>query len=208
MFRSLFTGTDFFAFFDQHATLIVAASQEFLDLVSTGNPGSSEKIHEIKHLEHEADQIIHNCLKALHKTFITPIDRDEIYQLVSRMDDIIDAITEASRCLSIYKITDATPTLKQLSQVLHQSVLKVAQIVNQLRDLKNADRILEACVEIHRLENEADELLSNALATLFEEETDVKKIIKWKEIYETLEGATDYCEDAADAVQAIILESV
>lgn len=199
---------DFFNLFDQHAALVVQASEQFLKIVSqesfdlalTGNP--------IKNLEHEADQIVHQCLDALHKIFITPIDRDLIYRLISSMDDIIDALNTAYTDLIIFRLTSPTSELQHLANVVVLSVQKVEEAVKGLRQIKDSDAISKICVEIHRLENEADDLLHQAVAVLFEKEADAKVIIKWKEIYESLEEATDFCEDVADTVQSIILESL
>lgn len=198
----------FFDFFDKHASLIVQASQAFLEIVSHETFDLSEKTNLIKTLEHQADEVVHQCLDALHKTFITPIDRDHIYRLVSSMDDIIDAVNTAYNLLIIYRMTSSTPALQRLAQVVLLSSEKVEQAVKGLRHIKNGESISAICVEIHRLENEADDLLHDSIARLFDEPTDALFVIKWKEIYESLEEATDCCEDVADAVQSIILESL
>lgn len=200
--------TSFFDFFDQHAAFIVQTAKIFLDLVSQATLELSIHPNPIKSLEHQADEVIHQCLDALHKTFITPIDRDHIYRLVSAMDDVIDAIHAAYNSLIIFRLKTSNQELQNLARVVFLSSQKVEQAVRGLRDLSNGEAITAKCVEIHRLENEADELLHQAIAKLFDEEENAKTIIKWKEVYEALEQATDACEDVADAVQTIILESI
>ncbi len=198
----------FFDFFDKQASLIVQASENFLRIVSQEKFNLDVNNNHIKSLEHQADEVVHQCLDALHQTFITPIDRDHIYRLMSSMDDIIDAINSAYNKLIIYHLTSPTRELQQLAKVVLLSTQKVELAVKALRQMKNVSDIKNICVEIHQLENEADDLLHQATARLFEEETDTRNIIKWKEIYEALEEATDACEDVADAVQSIILESM
>lgn len=198
----------FFDFFDQHASLVVLASKEFLDIVSQPTFILSEKPNPIKGLEHQADEVVHHCLDALHKTFITPIDRDHIYRLISAMDDIIDAINTAYYSLIIFRLSTSTPELQALAKIVLLSAQKVEFAVKGLRNLKDGEAISVNCVEIHQLENEADDLLHHSVARLFDEETDARNIIKWKEVYEALEEATDFCEDVADTVQSIILESM
>lgn len=198
----------FFDFFDKHASIIVQACQMFVEIVSHETFDLSRKTNDIKSLEHQADEVVHQCLDALHKTFITPIDRDHIYRLVSSMDDIIDAVNTAYNLLIIYHLTSSTPELRHLAQVVLLSAQKVELAVKGLRHIKNGEDISAICVEIHRLENEADDLLHDSIARLFDQQTDALFVIKWKEIYEALEEATDCCEDVADAVQSIIIESI
>ena len=202
MIRLLPIEINFFAFFNKHAKLLVTASKEFLDCVSNEQIVLQSK--KIKRLEHDADEIVHQCLKSLHQTKITPFDKELIYQLISSMDDVLDAIDTAYNDLNIYKIETSTPGLGQLATVVYRASLKIEQVVYELNDLSNAENILKECREINALENEADQILKNLLTVLFENEKDVNELIKWKEVYETLEDATDRAEDVADTVQAII----
>ncbi len=199
---------NFFDFFDKHAAIIVQASRYFLEVVSQETVDLANKSNSIKVLEHEADEVVHHCLGALHNTFITPIDRDYIYRLISSMDDIIDAINTAYNDLVIYRLSSPTAELKHLAEIVLSSTQKVEELVKGLRNMKNNEESLALCVTIHQMENEADDLLHHAVAQLFDKQTDARIIIKWKEIYEALEEATDCCEDVADAVQGIILESI
>jgi uncharacterized protein len=198
----------FFDFFEKHASLIVRASQIFSDAVSHESLHLDNANNPIKALEHEADEVVHQCLDALHKTFITPIDRDHIYLLVSSMDNILDSLNKAYQCLIMYRLQHTTTELQRLAHVVLASSQKVEQVVKRLRNLTQEAQMDALCVDIHRLENEADDILYQALARLFDEETDARMIIKWKEVYEALEKATDSCEDVADAAQSIILESL
>ena len=164
--------TSFFDFFEQHAALTIEGTKEFLSLVTTG-ANIPAKCRRISDIEHETDTITHRCVEALHKTFITPIDRDSIHRLITRMDDVMDYVEAA---------------------------------VRGLRDLKDTHATLKLCIDINRLENEADAILRRSVARLFKEDNNVIHIIKWKEIYENLEAASDRCEDVANIIEGVILE--
>jgi len=197
--------TSFFEFFERHAALTVEGAKEFLSLVSTGaNIGAKAK--RIKEIEHETDVITHHCVEALHKTFITPIERDDIYRLITKMDDIMDFVEAASERIALYEIKDMTPEVKDLADVLVRAAEEVAHACSLLRNMKNAEAIIKDCIDINRLENEADAILRNAVARLFKEEKDPITIIKWKEVYEHLENATDRCEDVANIIEGVVLE--
>ena len=197
--------TSFFDFFEQHAALTVEGSREFLSLVSTGaNVGAKAK--RIKEIEHETDVITHNCVEALHKTFITPIERDDIHRLITRMDDIMDFVEAAAERISLYEIRVMTPEVKDLADVLVRAAEEVEKALRGLRDMRNAKDVVKRCIDINRLENEADAILRIAVARLFREERDPITVIKWKEIYENLESAADRCEDVANIIEGVVLE--
>ncbi|PYT08508.1 MAG: DUF47 domain-containing protein [Acidobacteria bacterium] len=199
--------TSFFDFFEQHAALTVEGSREFLSLVSTGaNVGAKAK--RIKEIEHETDVITHNCVEALHKTFITPIERDDIHRLITRMDDIMDFVEAAAERISLYEIRVMTPEVKDLADVLVRAAEEVEKALRGLRDMRNAKDVVKRCIDINRLENEADAILRIAVARLFREERDPITVIKWKEIYENLESAADRCEDVANIIEGVVLEHV
>ncbi len=160
----------------------------------------------IKELEHETDVITHHCVEALHKTFITPLDREDIHHLISRMDDITDSLEAASERLVLFNITEMTLEVRELAEVLVRSTEGVSEALRGLRDMGNAELIVQKCIEINRLENEGDVLMRQALARLFKDETNPITIIKWKEIYEHLEEATDRCEDVANIIEGVVLE--
>jgi uncharacterized protein Yka (UPF0111/DUF47 family) len=146
-------------------------------------------------------------VEALHKTFITPIDRNDIYRLITKMDDIMDLVEAAADRLALYEMPKMTKEAAELAACLVSSAEHVLGAVSGIRDLKKPNGILEHCIEINRLENVADNILRTALAKLFREEKDPISVIKWKEIYETLEAATDRCEDVANIIEGVVLEN-
>jgi len=197
--------TSFFDFFDRHAALTIQGTKEFEELTKSAS-GIGPRAKRIKEIEHETDVITHDCVTALHATFITPIDRDDIHRLISRMDDVMDFVEAASERICLYEVTEMTPEIRELARVLVKCCEKIAEALKGLRDLKNAKLVIEKCIEINSLENEADSILRIAVARLFKEEKDPITIIKWKEIYETLEEATDRCEDVANIIEGVTLE--
>ena len=197
--------TSFFDFFEQHAALTVEGTKEFLSLVTTG-ANIEAKCRRVSDIEHETDVITHRCVEALHKTFITPIDRDSIHRLITKMDDIMDYVEAASERIVMYELTAMTNDVRDLADVLHRSTIDVEKAVRCLRNFKDPHQILKLCIDINRLENEADAILRRSVARLFKEEKDTIMVVKWKEIYENLENASDRCEDVANAVESIALK--
>ena len=197
--------TSFFDFFEQHALLTIEGTKEFLSLVTTG-ANIAAKCRRISDIEHETDTITHRCVEALHKTFITPIDRDSIHRLITRMDDVMDYVESASERIALYELHDMTPEVRELADVLVRATQTLVVAIGGLRDLKKTQIILDACIEVNRLENEGDEILRNAVAKLFREATDPLLVMKWKEVYEALENATDRCEDVANIIEGVVLE--
>jgi predicted phosphate transport protein (TIGR00153 family) len=203
--RLLPRDTSFFDFFERHIALTVEGAREFHALVDGGNVPAKAK--RIKEIEHETDVITHQCVEALHKTFITPIERDDIHRLITKMDDIMDFVEAASERLSLYEIVEIRAEAKELAAVIVKSAQELAVALKGLRDLKHSQVVLDKCVDINRLENEADTILRSALARLFREEKDPITIIKWKEIFDLLETATDKCEDVANIIEGVVLEN-
>ena len=197
--------TSFFDFFERHAGLTLQGTKEFLSLVSTG-ANIPAKAKRIKEIEHETDVITHHCVEALHKTFITPIEREDIHRLITRMDDIMDFVEAAAERLVLYEINVMTPEVKDLADVLVRAMVEVEDALRGLRDTKNAAAVVQKCIDINRLENEGDAILRTAVARLFKEERDPITVIKWKEVYENLENATDRCEDVANIIEGVVLE--
>lgn len=197
--------TSFFDFFDRHAAITVAGTQEFLSLVSTG-ANLVPKTKRIQELEHEADVVTHQCVEALHKTFITPIDRNYIHQLISRQDDVIDLVDAAADRINLYEVEKMWQGVQDLADVLVRATQTLEQAIHGLRDMRHPEALRQKCIEVNRLENEADAVLRHALANLFKKEPDPVKIIQWKEIYEILEAATDRCEDVANVIEGVTLE--
>ncbi|MBP8807375.1 MAG: DUF47 domain-containing protein [Kofleriaceae bacterium] len=197
--------TSFFDFFEQHAALTVEGTREFLSLVTTG-ANIEAKAKRIADIEHETDVITHRCVEALHKTFITPFDRDNIHRLITRMDDVMDFVEAASERIALYELSTMTADVRDLADVLHRAAQQVEAATKGLRNLKDPQSILKQCIDINRLENESDQILRRAVARLFKEEKDPIMVIKWKEIYENLENAADRCEDVANIIEGVILE--
>ncbi len=197
--------TSFFDFFEQHAALTIEGAKEFLSLVTTG-ANIAAKCRRISDIEHETDTITHRCLEALHKTFITPFDRDSIHRLITRMDDVMDFVEAAAERIELYELSVMTADVRDMADVLHRSTVQVEAAMRGLRHLKDNQGTLKICIDINRLENEADAILRRSVARLFKEEKDPIMVIKWKEVYENLEMASDRCEDVANIIEGIILE--
>lgn len=196
----------FFDEFDAHAATCVEASTLFVDMLEHFGDAPA-KAKRIADVEHQADNITHRTLEMLHSTFITPIDRDQIHELITHMDDVVDLIHGASRRLILYEITQPTKTLIEMAKVLHKSVLEMEIAVKNLRDLKNAAAILKSCVEINKLENDGDALRDAAIAALLKDEKNAVEVLKWKEIYESVETSLDCCEDVANVIEGVVLEN-
>jgi hypothetical protein len=196
---------DFFGLFERHAALTVEGAREMQRLVQGGQNVRVLAVR-IKEIEHETDVITHACVERLHKTFITPFDRDDIHRLITRMDDVMDYIESAAAAVMLYELADMTVPARELADVLLRSTEAVAIAVAGLKTVKHSDVILKACIEVNRLENEGDEILRNALAGLFREAKDPLLVLKWKEVYEALENATDRCEDVANIIEGVVLE--
>ena len=196
----------FFAHFEHQGKKTVEGCRAFLEMIE--QPGNMEtRAERVKQIEHECDEITHAVVEALHKTFITPIDRNDIYTLITKMDDIMDFVEAAADRLALYEIPAMTKEVGDLARCLVQSAEHVLGAVSSIRDLGKPNGILQHCIEINRLENVADGILRSALARLFREEKDPIAVIKWKEIYETLESATDRCEDVANIIEGVVLEN-
>lgn len=165
------------------------------------------KLRKVEDAEHTGDQITHELFEKLNKTFITPIDREDIHELASELDDICDLIYGAANRMVLYKIGQPTDGMKKVTTLLVRSVEEVSKAVFRLRNQKNPEMILAQCIEVNRIENEADEATRAAIALLFEREKDPIRLIKEKEILETLEMATDRCEDLANVLEGIVLKN-
>jgi len=197
----------FFDDFDRHTALLVTAA-ETLSLIIRGEGGApSDLAHKIKRLEEDADGIVHRVVVELRKTFITPLDRDDTHRLISSLDDILDQIESVAYRLALYRLPVPNRHLSALGQLVERSAVVTRGAVANLREAATRDRALELCVEINKLENEADGALRLALAELFSDGVDPVSLIKWKEVYETLEDTTDRCEDVANAIENLLLDS-
>ena len=196
----------FFDLFNQHAALCVKGAQEMVGLM-TNFDDLEIRTHAVESIEKQADKITYACVDMLHKTFITPIDRDDIHKLITRMDDILDMMEDGAQTVSLYDLQAVTPEAKRLAELCLSCCLKVQEAVGLLHDMGNAQKIVAICEEIDRFESDADHVMRAAMSKLFRDEPDVRNLIKMKAIYEILETVTDRCEDVANIIEGIIVEN-
>ncbi|HTR11481.1 MAG TPA: DUF47 domain-containing protein [Paraburkholderia sp.] len=204
--RFMPTEGKFFEIFNAHAKCIVSASRE-LELLIDNLADAEVHKQNVQTAEKAADKLTHEAIDLLHKTFITPLDRDEIHKLITTMDDCLDLMEDVATAISLYDVQAVTSEASQLVHVCTASAERLQAAVAMLSDMKQAREILKACEDIDRLESEADRLLRAAMSKLFREEDDVKTLIKLKAIYELLETITDKCEDVANIIEGIVLEN-
>lgn len=196
----------FFDYFSAHAEQLVLGAVELKALMRNVGELTARK-RNIESIEHAADKITQQTMHLLHQTFITPLDRDEIHQLITRMDDILDLMEDVSQCMFLYDINAVTSEAEQLADICLTSTEKVRAAVKLLPDMKNAQAILPLCKEIDRLESDADHVMRSAMAKLFRQEADTRQLFKMKEIYQLLESVTDRCQDVANIIEGIVLEN-
>lgn len=207
MFKSITPkDQEFYDLFDKISAGVVEGAQT-LSVMLEASGRSAEFSQKVKTIEHQTDQTVHALVAKLHKTFVTPIDRYDIHQLAVHLDNILDQAEAASSRIEMYCPGCVPPEARELAAVLLESTKLVKEMVNLLRRLKKPARILELTVEVKRLEDQADYLRRSTIARLFREETDPFELIKWKDILEYLERATDCCEDVANIVEGIVLEN-
>ena len=206
MFQKLLPRKDiFFTYMETSASMVVQILDAYRDLVMDPS-NSKERVERVSKLENDADEHLHKLLLDLERTFITPLDRNEISTISRRMDDIIDLVEGAAQRLYYYELSESPEPLLQLVEILTELAGIVQKAIGGLANLKRADELRGYLVEIHTLENKADGILRPAIGELFKKYTDARDIIKWKEVYEHLEEATDRCEDVADQIENILLE--
>ncbi len=196
----------FFEMFNQHAGHIIDGTRELVKLMANVADGQA-RIYAIESSEKRGDKITHDVIEMLHKTFITPIDREDIHKLITRMDDILDLTEDVAQSIYLYDVKDITPEAKKLAEICVACGEKVREAVSLLPNMDNAKKILAVCTEIDRLESDADHVMRAAMARLFREEPDVRQVIKLKNIYELLETVTDRCEDVANIIEGIVVEN-
>jgi predicted phosphate transport protein (TIGR00153 family) len=198
--------------FNQHADRIVEAARAFSNLVEHyGDPKLREQYNqEVDKAERAADRVTHEVSKAIHKTFITPIDREQIHSLINDMDDVADLIQDSAETMALYDVQHMTEEIKHLTSLSLRCCERVREAVRQLSQIaepKHAEAALKICEEIDKLESDADRVMRSAMSRLFREEADVRELIKLKAIYELLESITDRCEDVANDIEGIVLEN-
>ena len=196
----------FFELFNEHAEQIVLGSRELVALMTIGDD-IQRRAYEIETIEKRADRITQTTIELLHKTFITPLDRDEIHRLITRMDDILDLMEDASQSIFLYDIRQITPEARKLAELCQACGEQVKVAVGMLSNMNNSAAILAACEEIDKIESDADHVMRSAMAKLFRDEPDVRQVIKLKAVYELLETVTDRCEDVANIIEGIVLEN-
>jgi predicted phosphate transport protein (TIGR00153 family) len=192
----------FFDLFEEVSKNIVKAAESLKDLAYNFDL-LKEKADQITEAEHEGDRITHQILSDLNTTFITPIDHEDIYELAINLDDVIDLIKGVSERILFYKISQPTQGAIKFSDIVLKSAQELDNIISLLRKFDKKLHI--HCVELHRLENEADVILHESIAEVFETHDPIE-VIKWKEIYDTLELITDKCEDIADMIESIVMK--
>jgi len=195
--------------FFEHMEMLAAKAEEIVAAfrAQLENPDEAQaRLAAVKAIEHDADKLLHGTIGDLHRTFVTPLDRNEISTMCKRLDDIIDLVEGAAMRAYHYEIRTTRPPLLALLVVLEKQVAALREGLAVLHDLRHPAALRECIVKVHTLENEADDILRPTIAGLFRDEQDPRMILKWKEIYEHVEKATDRCEDVADHLENVLLE--
>ncbi|HVA65891.1 MAG TPA: DUF47 family protein [Elusimicrobiota bacterium] len=195
----------FFDLFNNQASHNLEAAKIFLDLARNWS-ADSPAFARLQDIEHEADITTHEIYDRLNRTFVTPFDREDIHELGSEMDDIVDLIQSIASRMQLYRVDHSTEDMKNLAETLLHSVESVKKAVAELQHADKSRRILDYCIEINRLENAGDRALEAALARLFQGKPDPLEVIKWKEIYEGIEAAIDKCENVANVIESILVK--
>jgi len=203
MIRLIPRETKFFRMFAEVSQNVTEGARLLQDILR--NPADlGARLDQLQEIEHRGDDLTHAIITALNQTFITPFDREDIHRLTSSLDDVLDYVNSAGMRLRLYRIDSQPPVAAELAGLIVQQSEELAKGVSLL---EQNQRVLEHCVEVHRLENEADRVSRNAIAELFDNEKDPIRLIKIKELYEVLETATDKAEDAANVLEAVALKS-
>lgn len=195
----------FFDLFEEGAANLVEIAKLFRELVEKWEDVEN-KVREISELEHKGDDVVHRIMANLHSTFITPLDREDITALANALDDVVDFIDAAADNMMLYRVDHPTPGALELANVIVEAANEVERAMPSLRHRAELGQMLARCVELNRLENEADRIMRRSVGELFQDSTNVINIIKWREIYELMESATDRCEDVANVLEAVALK--
>ena len=196
----------FLEHYSAHAELIVEGSRAMTAMMASFADLETHA-QRIDEAERAADKITHDVITLLHRTLITPFDRDQMHALITTMDDVLDLIQDVAESVVLYDLRRITPEARQLADICQMSCERVKTVVGLLINVKHADAIMRFCEEIDRLESDADRVMRGALGKLFRDETDLKQVIKMRVIYDLLEAITDRCEDVANVVEGIVLEN-
>jgi predicted phosphate transport protein (TIGR00153 family) len=203
---------NFFDLINQHGGYIAEGSKAFVAMIQNyADPLQREKYAQaVDHAEHQADKVTAEVNRLLHKTFITPIDREQIHGLINTMDDVLDLLQDSTETMSLYDVREVTPEVLRLAELAAKCCDRVAHVVTLLSTIGKGDVMeaaLKTCEEIDQLESDADRVMRAAMSRLFREQGDVRELIKLKTIYEQLESITDRCEDVANLVEGVVLEN-
>ena len=203
---------NFFELFNQHAARTAEGSRAFMEMIRNYNdiPLREKYAAEVDTAERAADKVTAEVQRLLHRTFITPIDREQIHTLINSMDDIADLLQDSSEVMSLYNLQHVSEDVLRLSEISVRCCERVQHVVTLLPRLRNpecAEAALKTCEEIDRLESDSDRVMRAAISKLFREETDVRELIKLKAIYELLESISDRCEDVANLIEGVVLEN-
>jgi len=198
--------TQFYDLFEQDAANLLEAATALVEFFNDSEHDREEKARMFKDYEQKGDHFTHEIIKRLHRTFVTPIDREDIAQLAHTLDSVMDFVEAAARTLVLYRMAEPTPRARELARIVLGVATKLDEIMPFLRNRKQFARILRGCVDVNRLENEADDVHHAAQAELFETAKDAFALIKWRELYQHLENATDLGEDVANILEGIVLK--
>ena len=193
----------YFDLFTQMTLYISSAARELKEMLADKNHDYAEYAQRIKGLEHACDELTHNISTRLNKSFITPFDREDIYMMSTALDDIVDLIDDASHAMVMFDVRESSPHARRFADVIHRMAAQLHEIVSVLAKPVG---LTPRLVEMHRLENEGDDIYHTAIAELFREQTDTLTVLKWKEIYEKLEAAVDRCENVANIIESMIIK--
>src|SRR5262249_6784883 len=193
----------YFDLFTQMTLYISDAARTLVEMLSDKQADFEEYSRRIKSLEHACDELTHNVATRLNRSFITPFDREDIYMMSSALDDIVDLIDDAARAIVIFDVQEVTEHARNFASVIQRMSVELCDVVSTLKRPKN---VTPRLVEIHRLENEGDDIYHAALAELFHDAKDPLTVLKWKEIYEKLEAAVDRCENVANIIESVIIK--
>ena len=208
-FMKLFSPKDkvFYSLFEQVADNGMVMAQKLAELVAeTDYNKRAPLIKPIEDLEHASDELTHRIFTELGRNFITPFDREDIHYLATSLDDVADYIYASSKKILNYQVTEMDEFMKDMVVVVRNAVIALDKALHELRNMKNLRAITESCVMINSFENQADDLLDNAIIGLFANTTDAIEVVKLKDIYQDMEVITDKCEDAANVIETIIIK--
>jgi len=195
----------FFDLFEESARNVVKTANCFAEMIDKWDDVSA-RARQVKELEHDGDEITHRIVALLNSTFITPIDREDISHLTEHLDDVADCIEDAAACMALYEVVAPTKRTHDLANIIVKISNELSAAMPLIRNRKDMSKLPDHCIEINRLENEADAVFRAALAELFKEKIDIADVIKWREIYHYMESATDRCEDIANVLEGIMIK--